>query len=260
MRWVGAARGPKRAATFAYDAKGNMTSGNGLGITYTAFNKPATITRGTASVSFDHDPEYQRYAQTNLSGVTLYIVGGGVLAERFAGSGGTVRWTNYLMVGGRYIGIQVENSDETRRLRRWSIDRPRRRWMRGWRSRTSRRSRVAWFGPMFFWRRRRPGRRRWSSGSRQFVDHVGNGGGPRGTAQLSHGPIDKPGKLQMNWPCFRMAAPAGGRIGVRGNTGDPKTLRPQVEKVRASLRHRPADHGRRPRHDLQRADRCHAWA
>jgi hypothetical protein len=36
-----------------------------------------------------------------------------VLAERFAGSGGTVRWTNYLMVGGRYIGIHVENSDGT---------------------------------------------------------------------------------------------------------------------------------------------------
>ena len=36
-----------------------------------------------------------------------------MLAERFAGTGGTVRWTNYLMVGGRFIGIHVENSDET---------------------------------------------------------------------------------------------------------------------------------------------------
>jgi hypothetical protein len=50
-----------------------MLSGNGLTIAYTAFNKPATITRGTASVSFDHNPEHQRYAQTSLSGVTLYI-------------------------------------------------------------------------------------------------------------------------------------------------------------------------------------------
>jgi hypothetical protein len=95
------------------NAKGNMTSGNGLSVTYTAFNKPAFITRGTASVAFDHDPEHQRYAQTSLSGVTLYISGAGVLAERFAGSGGTVRWTNYLIVGGRMIGIHVENSDET---------------------------------------------------------------------------------------------------------------------------------------------------
>jgi hypothetical protein len=56
-------------------------------------------------VSFDHDPEHQRYAQTSLSGVTLYIAGSGVLAERFAGTGGTVRWTNYLMVGGRFTRL-----------------------------------------------------------------------------------------------------------------------------------------------------------
>ncbi|HEY7550551.1 MAG TPA: RHS repeat-associated core domain-containing protein, partial [Hyphomicrobiaceae bacterium] len=36
-----------------------------------------------------------------------------MLAERFAGSGGSVRWTNYLIVGGRLIGMRVENSDET---------------------------------------------------------------------------------------------------------------------------------------------------
>jgi hypothetical protein len=30
--------------TFSYDPNGNLTSGNGLAITYTAFNKPETIT------------------------------------------------------------------------------------------------------------------------------------------------------------------------------------------------------------------------
>jgi hypothetical protein len=45
-----------------------MTSGNGLSVTYASFNKPTTITRGTASVSVDHDPEHQRYARTSLSG------------------------------------------------------------------------------------------------------------------------------------------------------------------------------------------------
>jgi RHS repeat-associated protein len=73
-------------------------------------------------VSFDHDPEHQRYAQTSLSGVTLYISGGGVLAERFAGTGGTVRWTNYLIVGGRFIGVHVENSDETTLTRYFHTD------------------------------------------------------------------------------------------------------------------------------------------
>jgi RHS repeat-associated protein len=108
--------------TFSYDAKGNMTSGNGLSVTYTSFNKPATITRGTASVSFDHDPEYQRYAQTSLAGITLYFAGGGVLAERFAGSGGTVRWTNYLIVAGQLIGIHIENSDDSTVTRYFHTD------------------------------------------------------------------------------------------------------------------------------------------
>jgi hypothetical protein len=45
-----------------------------------------------------------------------------VLAERFAGSGGTVRWTNFLVVGGRMIGIHVENSDETTLTRYFHTD------------------------------------------------------------------------------------------------------------------------------------------
>jgi hypothetical protein len=44
------------------------------------------------------------------------------LAERFAGSGGTVRWTNDLMAGGRTIGIHVENADETTTTRYFHTD------------------------------------------------------------------------------------------------------------------------------------------
>jgi hypothetical protein len=57
-----------------------------------------------------------------MSGTTLYISGGGVLAERFAGSGGSVRWTNYLIAGGRMIGIRVENADETTLTRYFHTD------------------------------------------------------------------------------------------------------------------------------------------
>jgi hypothetical protein len=45
--------------------------------------------------------------------VTLYLSGMGVLAERFGQLGGPQRWTNYLIVGGRLVGIHVENADET---------------------------------------------------------------------------------------------------------------------------------------------------
>jgi hypothetical protein len=40
--------------TFSYDAKGNTISGNGVTVTYTSYNAPVTITRGTTSITFEH--------------------------------------------------------------------------------------------------------------------------------------------------------------------------------------------------------------
>ena len=96
--------------TFSYDANGNMTSGNGLAITYTAFNKPETITRGSDQIGFAHDSEHQRFKQITASGETLYLNAGGVMAERLAGAGGVVQWTDYLFAGGEMIGMRVEHS------------------------------------------------------------------------------------------------------------------------------------------------------
>jgi hypothetical protein len=95
------------------NAKGNLVAGNGLTIAYASYNKTATIARGTSSIAFQHDPEHQRYSQTGGSGVTLYFPAMGVLAERFGQLTGPQRWTNYLVVGGRLIGIRAENADET---------------------------------------------------------------------------------------------------------------------------------------------------
>ena len=39
-------------ATYCYDANGNMTSGDGRTVTYTAFDKPLEITKGTSSAKF----------------------------------------------------------------------------------------------------------------------------------------------------------------------------------------------------------------
>jgi len=44
------------------------------------------------------------------SGTTLYLAG---LAEKFTGSDGSVRWSNYLVSAGGLVGMHVENSDET---------------------------------------------------------------------------------------------------------------------------------------------------
>ncbi len=95
--------------TFTYDAKGNMTAGNGLTVSYSSYDKPVSITRGTTTIGFSHDPEHQRFQQTAPGGTTLYLGN----AEKFTGSGGAIRWTNYLMAAGGVVGMHVENSDET---------------------------------------------------------------------------------------------------------------------------------------------------
>jgi hypothetical protein len=87
-----------------------MTSGNGLTIAYTPFNKPETITRGTHQIGFAHDPEHQRFKQVAASGETIYLNGGGVLSERLIGSGGATQWTDYLFAGGGMVGMRVEHS------------------------------------------------------------------------------------------------------------------------------------------------------
>ena len=74
------------STTFTYDAKGNMTSGNGVTVSYTSYNAPASITRGTTTITFEHGPEHQRFSQATPSGLMLYLAGGGVFAERFASS------------------------------------------------------------------------------------------------------------------------------------------------------------------------------
>jgi transposase len=78
-------------------------------------------------------------------------------------------------------------------------------------------------------------------------------------AKFGYSRDGKPGTLQVNWGLS--TDPRGRPTAVsvlEGSSGDPKTLLGQVEKARA--RHRPAGDDERPRHDLQRADRCHRQA
>src|SRR5689334_5072558 len=90
-----------------------MTAGNGLTVAYASYDKPASITRGTSSIGFSHDPEHQRFKQVAPGGTTLYLGSGGAMAEKFTGTGGIVRWSNYLVSAGGLVGMHVEMSDET---------------------------------------------------------------------------------------------------------------------------------------------------
>ena len=92
---------------------GSLISGNGVSLTYASFNKPETIARGSALISFAHDTEHQRFKQISSAGETLYLADAGVMAERLAGSGGVTQWTNYLFAGSKMIGMRVERSDAT---------------------------------------------------------------------------------------------------------------------------------------------------
>jgi len=69
------------STTFTYDPNGNQTAGLGRSIVYTSYNKPASITQGTRTISFQDDTEHQRFKQVTPEGTTLYIGAFGVLAE-----------------------------------------------------------------------------------------------------------------------------------------------------------------------------------
>jgi hypothetical protein len=90
-----------------------MTAGNGLSIAYASYNEPSSITCGTNTLLFSHDPEHQCFRQVAPGGTTLYLGSGGAMVEKFTGSDGSVRWTHYLVSAGGLVGMHIENSDET---------------------------------------------------------------------------------------------------------------------------------------------------
>jgi RHS repeat-associated protein len=96
--------------SFTYDANGNLIGGNGLTYAYASFNKPTSISRGTTTVSFDHDSEHQRFKQIAPGKTTLYLTAGGIMTEKVTGTGGAVTWNNYLFVAGKMVGMRVERS------------------------------------------------------------------------------------------------------------------------------------------------------
>ncbi|WP_246741468.1 RHS repeat-associated core domain-containing protein [Bradyrhizobium aeschynomenes] len=94
-------------ASFIYDANGNQTSGLGRSIVYTSYNKPASITQGSRTISFVDDTDHQRVKQVTPEGTTLYIGAFGVAAEVQNPGTVTQKWTDYLMVGNARVGMRV---------------------------------------------------------------------------------------------------------------------------------------------------------
>ncbi len=69
--------------SFTYDPNGNQLTGL-RSITYTSFNKPASISQGSGTLNFSHDIDHQRFKQVAPEGTTRYFDGFGVHAELFS--------------------------------------------------------------------------------------------------------------------------------------------------------------------------------
>jgi RHS repeat-associated protein len=78
-------------------------------MSWTASNRPASITQGTNTISFQYDVDHQRVVQVAPDGTTLYINAFGVSTELFGAGTSAARWTDYLSVGNAKVGMRIIN-------------------------------------------------------------------------------------------------------------------------------------------------------
>ncbi|NYZ69752.1 VCBS repeat-containing protein, partial [Endozoicomonas sp. SM1973] len=104
-------------AHYCYDLNGNMVSGNGRTITYTAFDKPSLITKGNLSTAIDYDTNRSRIRRidnTSNGNTTTYYMGG--IYEKVVANNSKVEHKHY--IGSFAIVTQAEGKDKTNYLHR----------------------------------------------------------------------------------------------------------------------------------------------
>ncbi|MEX0941679.1 MAG: FG-GAP-like repeat-containing protein [Pseudomonadales bacterium] len=82
--------------TYTYDANGNQLTGDGRNITYTTFDKPASITKGGHTTAFKYGPNRNRFMRVDTSGgqvTTTFYIGN---IERIKKPGGVIETKRYL--------------------------------------------------------------------------------------------------------------------------------------------------------------------
>ena len=94
--------------SYAYDDNGNMVSGAGRTLTWTSFNKPATVVDATTTTRFVHGPDRARIRQTRVQGATtttiVYVAG---LFERVRETGEATKSVHYIFAGSARIAIRT---------------------------------------------------------------------------------------------------------------------------------------------------------
>lgn len=109
---VSVSGGPAGTQSFGYDANGNMSSRNGMTLSWTAAQLPKRINHpGSDYVEFEYGPDRQRVrqiARTGGSTVTTYYIGPHFEVQL---SGSNRRYQSNIFVNGEAILSQVEQSN-----------------------------------------------------------------------------------------------------------------------------------------------------
>jgi len=93
---------------YSYDNNGNMLTGDGRTIAWTSFNKPESISKNGAVVTFKYGPDRARYYKESSTGSKTLYLGGGY--ERVV-SGTKTEHKYYIHAEGKQIAIHTKTTD-----------------------------------------------------------------------------------------------------------------------------------------------------
>ncbi len=100
--------------TYTYDNNGNQITGDGKTITWSSFNKPTQITKGSSTSSFTYGPDRARYLQvtteSSTTTTTTYIGG---LYEKVEKTGQATQEKHFIRAGNQTIAIFTDRSSGT---------------------------------------------------------------------------------------------------------------------------------------------------
>ena len=114
---------------YSYDANGNILTSAGRSATWTSFNLPATLTRGTNQLSWLYDSEHERVReQLKVSGTltrtTVYVnpaAGAGLFYEEEI-AGNVVKRRHYISGGEGAMALLTRQSGVADEVRYWHKD------------------------------------------------------------------------------------------------------------------------------------------
>ncbi|PNQ56220.1 hypothetical protein C1141_13910, partial [Vibrio agarivorans] len=106
---------------YAYDANGNMLSGDGRQFVWNGFNKPTQITKGSQWVKFSYDVNHNRYFKQNQDGDKTWYLGKAY--ERIDRANGEVEHKQFINGGGKLVAVNVHRKKSNSAGKTASFDR-----------------------------------------------------------------------------------------------------------------------------------------